>query len=101
MPSNLKKTCERCGESFGCFSDKKEPCWCVAMPKLSKIPEQYKDCLCPKCLNVFAEADQSEASPLTEGEDFFLEKGLMVFTRQYHLKRGYCCGSGCRFCPYK
>jgi hypothetical protein len=39
--------------------------------------------------------------PLIEGEDFvFDEQGLMVFTRAYHLKRGYCCQSGCRHCPY-
>jgi hypothetical protein len=37
---------------------------------------------------------------LSEGEDFYLEGGLMVFTRSYHLKRGHCCGSGCRHCPY-
>ncbi|MBP7478209.1 MAG: hypothetical protein KA797_06785 [Chitinophagales bacterium] len=24
----------------------------------------------------------------------------MVFTREYHLKRGYCCGSKCLHCPY-
>ncbi|MGA9667617.1 MAG: DUF5522 domain-containing protein [Terracidiphilus sp.] len=24
----------------------------------------------------------------------------MVFTAAYHLKRGSCCGSGCRHCPY-
>jgi uncharacterized protein (TIGR00290 family) len=33
--------------------------------------------------------------------DFYLEEGFMVFTKEYHLKRGYCCGSGCRHCPYK
>ena len=27
--------------------------------------------------------------------------GLLVFTREYHLKRGYCCGSGCVNCPYE
>jgi hypothetical protein len=101
MLLSLKKTCERCGESFGCLADEKGPCWCVTMPELSKIPEQYKDCLCPKCLNAFALGALSEFAPLKEGEDFFLEKGLMVFTKAYHLKRGYCCGSGCRFCPYK
>lgn len=38
---------------------------------------------------------------LTEGEDYYLnEKGLITFTEKYHLKRGYCCGSGCRHCPY-
>lgn len=35
-----------------------------------------------------------------EGEDYYFENGLMVFTAAYHLKRGYCCGSGCRHCPY-
>jgi hypothetical protein len=35
-----------------------------------------------------------------EGEDFYREGGFFVFTRQYHLKRGHCCGSGCRHCPY-
>ncbi|WP_436518056.1 DUF5522 domain-containing protein [Ekhidna sp. To15] len=24
----------------------------------------------------------------------------MVFTEKFHLKRGYCCGSGCLHCPY-
>jgi hypothetical protein len=31
---------------------------------------------------------------------YFNEKGLMVFTEQYHLKRGYCCKSGCKHCPF-
>jgi len=34
-------------------------------------------------------------------EDYYLEKGLVVFTAAFHLKRGYCCGSGCRHCPYE
>jgi hypothetical protein len=38
---------------------------------------------------------------LVEGEDYYLEKGLLVFTAAYHRKRGYCCGSGCRHCPYE
>lgn len=33
--------------------------------------------------------------------DFYFENGLMVFTEHFHLKRGHCCGSGCRHCPYK
>jgi hypothetical protein len=37
---------------------------------------------------------------LKEGEDFYFEKGFMVFTETYHKKRGYCCGSHCRHCPY-
>ncbi|MGH9899362.1 MAG: DUF5522 domain-containing protein [Pyrinomonadaceae bacterium] len=38
---------------------------------------------------------------LIEGEDYYLENGLMVFTSRYHLKRGYCCSSSCRHCPYE
>jgi hypothetical protein len=38
---------------------------------------------------------------LIKGEDFYYnEDGLMVLTEQYHLDRGYCCGNGCRHCPY-
>jgi hypothetical protein len=38
---------------------------------------------------------------LTEGADFYYnEKGLMVLTAKFHLERGYCCGNGCRHCPY-
>ncbi|MDO1447233.1 DUF5522 domain-containing protein [Rhodocytophaga aerolata] len=34
-------------------------------------------------------------------EDYYFdEKGFLVFTEKYHLKRGYCCKSGCRHCPY-
>ena len=33
--------------------------------------------------------------------DYYLdEQGLTVFTRHYLLERGYCCGNGCRHCPY-
>jgi len=42
----------------------------------------------------------SKDNQLLEGEDFYFENGLMVFTAKYHLKRGYCCESGCRHCPY-
>ncbi len=26
--------------------------------------------------------------------------GLLVMTAVYHLRRGACCGAGCRHCPY-
>lgn len=41
-----------------------------------------------------------EVIPLVEGEDYYLENGLMVLTERYHLRRGYCCDQGCRHCPY-
>lgn len=31
---------------------------------------------------------------------YFTPEGYKVFTERYHLKRGYCCKSGCRHCPY-
>jgi len=37
---------------------------------------------------------------LVEGEYYYLENGNWVFTAKYLLKRGYCCRSGCRHCPY-
>jgi hypothetical protein len=37
---------------------------------------------------------------LVEGEDYYLENGNWVFTAKFLLRRGYCCRSGCRHCPY-
>lgn len=37
---------------------------------------------------------------LVEGIDYYWEDGLMVFTAEFLKKRGYCCQSGCRHCPY-
>jgi hypothetical protein len=34
-------------------------------------------------------------------EDFYYEGPYLVFTAAYHLKRGYCCNSDCRHCPYR
>ncbi|WP_176955989.1 DUF5522 domain-containing protein [Catalinimonas alkaloidigena] len=34
------------------------------------------------------------------GDYYYNEQGFLVFTAQYHLRRGYCCRSGCRHCPY-
>lgn len=39
--------------------------------------------------------------PLVEGEDFYREGPYVVLTRAYHLRRGSCCGSGCRHCPWR
>jgi len=35
-----------------------------------------------------------------EGVDYYVEKGLYVFTELYLKKRGYCCKNKCRHCPY-
>jgi hypothetical protein len=39
--------------------------------------------------------------PALAPEDYYYEGPYLVFTAAYHLKRGYCCGSGCRHCPYR
>jgi hypothetical protein len=53
-----------------------------------------------------AESDEDAGSseresPLQEGLDYYLENGLFVFTATFLRKRGYCCESGCRHCPYQ
>jgi hypothetical protein len=37
---------------------------------------------------------------LVEGQDYLIENGLYVFTKEFHLKRGSCCKNGCKNCPY-
>ncbi len=44
--------------------------------------------------------ETAKAAPAIEAGDYYFEGEYMVFTEQYHLKRGTCCGSRCRHCPY-
>lgn len=37
---------------------------------------------------------------MAEGDFEQNEDGLWVATRAFLLRRGYCCGCGCRNCPY-
>jgi len=38
---------------------------------------------------------------LVEGEDYYYnEQGYIVLTAKYHLQKGFCCGNGCKHCPY-
>jgi len=48
------------------------------------------------------EPEQPKQAPkLVEGLDYYFEKGLMVLTAHFLRERGYCCGNGCRHCPYE
>ena len=47
------------------------------------------------------EVPSREDAPLQEGIDYYLDNGLLVFTAAYLRRRGYCCESGCRHCPYE
>ena len=45
--------------------------------------------------------DQNNENKLIEGEDYYITpEGYRCFTEKYHLKRGYCCQSGCKHCPW-
>jgi hypothetical protein len=44
--------------------------------------------------------DAHTPRPLVEGTDYYLEGEMMVFTESFLKRRGFCCESGCRHCPY-
>ena len=38
---------------------------------------------------------------LEKYKDYYLENDRVIFTADFHLRRGSCCGNGCRHCPYE
>jgi len=38
---------------------------------------------------------------LRDEPDHYLEGPFLVFTAAHHLRRGSCCGSQCRHCPFE
>ena len=82
----------------------KGPCWCaqteIPAALLAQVPPDQRNqaCLCRTCVTTWHRAPK--APPKILPGDFYFEHGLMVFTAAWHLRRGYCCGSGCRHCPY-
>ncbi len=83
----------------------KGQCWCarVEIPAelLARVPENFRNraCICERCVTAFHERD-AERPPPPPGDFYFEADGRMVFTAAHHRRRGYCCGSGCRHCPY-
>ena len=55
------RTCESCGESFQCEIGLKG-CWCTEIElsddKRAALAEEYKDCLCRKCLEAASRREQ-------------------------------------------
>src|ERR1700729_2485499 len=43
---------------------------------------------------------EDHIAPIPEPDEFYYEGPYIVFTAAYHLRRGWCCQSGCRHCPY-
>ena len=103
--------CPLCGQPNDCqlctTDAYKGPCWCKAanIPDelLAQVPAEFRNkaCLCRTCVAGFHEkrADNPPQT-LLPGDFYFDPGGMIVFTEAYHLRRGYCCGSGCRHCPY-
>jgi len=75
------------------------PCWCDAVPRSPAVARPGGSaspaCLCQACLTaspgVTSDGPDSYRDPVT---------GYQVFTAAYHLRRGSCCESGCRHCPW-
>ncbi len=45
--------------------------------------------------------DSYQPPKLVEGEDYYMHpKGFRIMTEKFLKNRGYCCGSGCKHCPY-
>jgi hypothetical protein len=42
----------------------------------------------------------SKRSKMDPKDYYLTDEGYIVYTKHYHLKRGYCCKSGCKHCPY-
>ncbi len=106
------KRCSKCGAGFGCGAASTNGCWCMDLPRVGPVAPANQDCLCPNCLAITIGQSKPNEGPdrtadpgtsqmvLIEGEDYYLEGGAMVFTSRFLQRRGYCCESGCRHCPY-
>ena len=111
------KECTSCDDKFACSGD--ESCWCFELPAINKTSTDV-DCLCKSCLSAqtksaidkfIAEFKKGTVENLAleystvppkfiEGIDYYLDGGAWVFLEWAHLKRGFCCGNGCRHCQY-
>ncbi len=77
-------------------------CWENEEKELVRLYEQLSaiTILPPGEKKMFAHPTNQQNDQLTKN-DFYIENGLYVFTEAFLLKRGYCCGNGCRHCPYQ
>lgn len=103
-----EETCPLCGAGNRCGAREMRSggtCWCarydVPPEILSRLPVRG-GCLCPGCLERVSGVRPAKSPVLSPRPDeYYLDPdGRMVFKAEYHLRRGFCCGSGCRHCPY-
>jgi len=43
---------------------------------------------------------ETRTVPTPEPGEFYMEGPYIVFTEAYHRRRGWCCQSQCRHCPW-
>ena len=102
--------CPICGRPNDCqmctTATYKGPCWCtkveIPVDLLALVPREFrsKACICRDCVEEFHRHPAGDSSSELLPGDFYFEGGRVVFTAGYLLRRGYCCASGCRHCPY-
>ncbi len=45
--------------------------------------------------------DSFTPKKLKENDDYYMDpRGFRVMTEKFLKNRGYCCGNGCKHCPY-
>ena len=113
------KQCPLCDAEFTCDPEQEAAsCWCNRYPAIMPV-ENAHDCHCPNCLAMLAgetinnhldtlshetalilASGYRNDGVLIENIDYTIDAGNLVFSCWYHLKRGTCCGNGCRHCPY-
>ncbi len=131
IENSISTRCAKCDVDMLCGALGGETnCWCKGFPRLPlETCTDLNQCLCPSCLGsslnshvrqgvevrgveaMVSLASQNCVDPegksgngeaeLIEFVDYQIEDGNYVFSPWYHLKRGYCCGSGCRNCPFE
>ena len=101
--------CPLCGRENDCRQASSDAykglCWCerVTFPDelMQRLPEEARGraCVCRSCV---MEALRARPDPLPAPDETYWEPGTgrMVLTGKYLLRRGYCCGHGCRHCPW-
>ena len=65
----------------------------LTQPLTSRLPNDHR---------VRAALVEAHAAAMARGESMYAdpESGLFVLTAAFLAARGYCCGRGCRHCPY-
>ena len=68
------------------------------MKKKPKLADMEGDQKKPGKFGIFGNFGKPDK---VDSEDYyFTPEGYKVFTAKYLLRRGHCCQSGCRHCPY-